>query len=141
MEIRTDKAPAFPTILSQARRSGALIFTSGTVPMLPGQKHTTGSNITEQTRLSLQNLSCVLEAAGARLDNVIKVTVYLTDMKDYSAMNAVYKQFFKPPMPARTCVGVKELALPQMRIEIEAVAEIPRETNESGPVQTRRETA
>ncbi|MCC7509807.1 MAG: RidA family protein [Planctomycetes bacterium] len=124
MEIHTDKAPAFPTILTQARRSGNLVFTSGTVPMHPGDKQVVGKNITEQARVSLQNLSRVLEAAGARLQDVVKVTVYLTDMKDYSAMNAVYKEFFKPPMPARSCVGVLELALPQMRIEIEAVAEI-----------------
>ncbi|MBX3459136.1 MAG: RidA family protein [Planctomycetes bacterium] len=125
MEISTEHAPAFPTILSQARRAGNLVFTSGTVPMKPGERTVSGTTIEEQTRLSIENLAHVLNAAGAGLPQVIKVTVYLTDMADYRAMNSVYKQHFKPPMPARTCVAVKELALPDMRIELDAVAELP----------------
>lgn len=125
MEISTGLAPSFPTILSQARRAGNLVFTSGTVPMRPGEKTVSGSTIEEQAKLSIENLAHVLKAAGARLTDVIKVTVYLTDMADYRAFNTVYKQYFKPPLPARTCVAVKELALPEMRIELDAVAELP----------------
>jgi len=125
MIISTDKAPSFPTILSQARRVGNLLFTCGTVPMHPGSKELAAPDIETQTRVSLENLGHILRAGGADFGTCIKVTVYLTDMRDYSAMNAAYKQFFKQPMPARTCVGVKELALPGMKVEIEAVAEIP----------------
>ncbi|MBK8206033.1 MAG: hypothetical protein IPK87_04460 [Planctomycetes bacterium] len=128
MEIHTDKAPAFPTILTQARRSGNLVFTSGTVPMRPGEKSVSGASIEEQARLSIENLSHVLKAAGAGLGDVIKVTVYLTDMADYRDFNAVYKQYFTQPMPARTCVAVRELALPEMRVELDAVAEIAPKT-------------
>lgn len=124
MEISSDSAPSFPTILSQARRTGNLVFTSGTVPMRPGEKTVNGATIEEQAKLSIENLGQVLKAAGAELADVIKVTVYLTDMADYRAFNGVYKQYFKPPMPARTCVAVKELALPHMRVELDAVAEL-----------------
>ena len=123
--ISSSHAPSFPTILSQARRVGNLLFTCGTVPMRPGTKELAAADIEGQTRVSLENLGHILRAGGADFATCVKVTVYLTDMRDYSAMNAIYKQFFKQPMPARTCVGVKELALPGMRVEIEAVAEIP----------------
>ncbi|MBE7492019.1 MAG: RidA family protein [Planctomycetes bacterium] len=124
MIVSTDQAPSFPTILSQARRAGNLLFTCGTVPMRPGSRELAAPDMETQTRVSLENLGHILRAGGANFDTCLKVTVYLTDMRDYGAMNAVYKQFFRPPMPARTCVGVKELALPGMKIEIEAVAEI-----------------
>lgn len=124
MIVSTDKAPGFPTILSQARRVGNLLFTCGTVPMRAGSRELAAESIEAQTRVSLENLGHILHAGGADFASCVKVTVYLTDMRDYSAMNAVYKQFFNQPMPARTCVGVKELALPGMRVEIEAVAEV-----------------
>lgn len=124
MVVHTENAPSFPTILSQGRRVGNLLFTCGTVPMLPGGKELAAISIKDQTRLSLVNLGHILRAGGADFATVIKATVYLTDMRNYSAMNAVYKEFFAQPMPARTCVGVRELALPGMLVEIEAVAEI-----------------
>ncbi|MBK9975681.1 MAG: RidA family protein [Planctomycetes bacterium] len=124
MIVSTSQAPSFPSILSQARRVGNLLFTCGTVPMQPGSKELAASTIEEQTRVSLVNLGHILRAGGADFATVVKATVYLTDMRNYSAMNAIYKQFFAQPMPARTCVGVRELALPGMLVEIEAIAEV-----------------
>lgn len=125
MEVSTDLAPSFPTIMSQARRGGNLLFTSGLAPIKPGARNVYGSNIEQQTELTLQNLASVCKAGGASLDNVLKVTIYLITMDNYRAMNEVYKQFFSAPLPARSCVGVSELALPDMLIEIDAVVEAP----------------
>lgn len=125
MQINTPHAPGFPTILSQARTCGNLVFTSGLVPMEPGRREVCAGGIREQTGLVLRNLAAVLQAAGSGLPHVLKVTVFLTDMANYRAMNEVYKQHFEAPLPARSCVAVRQLALPEMLVELEAVAEIP----------------
>ncbi|MCC6466656.1 MAG: RidA family protein [Planctomycetes bacterium] len=125
MVVHSPDAPSFPSILSQGRVCGNLLFTSGLVPMSPGEHDVCPGGITEQTRLVLENLGHVLKAAGSSLRHVLKVTVFLADMADYRAMNDEYRRFFAPPLPARSCVAVKALALPAMRVELEAVAEIP----------------
>jgi 2-iminobutanoate/2-iminopropanoate deaminase len=123
--IDSEAAPQFPTILSQGRRVGNLLFISGQVSMKPGTREVYGNDIREQVRQTLENVRAVCEAAGTGLSNVVKTTIFLTDIRHYAAMNEVYKQFFKPPMPTRSCVAVAALALPNLMCEIEAVAEIP----------------
>ena len=123
--IDSEAAPQFPTILSQGRRVGNLLFISGQVSMKPGTREVYGHDIREQVRQTLENVRAVCEAAGTNLERVVKTTIFLTDMRHYAAMNEVYKQFFKQPMPTRSCVAVAALALPNLLCEIEAVAEIP----------------
>lgn len=123
--IDSEAAPQFPTILSQARQVGNLLFISGQVSMKPGTREVYGTDIREQVRQTLENIRAICEAAGTNLDHVVKTTIFLTDMRHYAAMNEVYKQFFKQPMPTRSCVAVAALALPNLMCELEAIAEIP----------------
>lgn len=120
--IRTDKVPPAVGPYSQGIRAGNFIFTSGQLPAKP-----TGELIREDiaaaTRHSLENVRSVLKAASVQMDDVIKVTIFLTDMADFTAVNTVYEEFFSGVPPARSCVQVA--ALPKgAPIEIEAVAHL-----------------
>lgn len=117
--IHTDKAPAAIGPYSQAIDLGNMIFTSGQIPVAPDGS--VSEDISEQARQALLNLKAVIEAGGSSLDKVIKTTVFITDMAQFGAINAVYAEFFAEPYPARSCVQVA--ALPKgVSIEIEAVA-------------------
>ena len=118
--ITTEKAPAAIGPYSQAIDCGALLITSGQIPVDPA----TGAmpeGITAQTRQSLTNVKAILEKAGLTMDNVIKTTVFLQNMGDFAAMNAVYAEFFtEGSYPARSAVEVA--ALPKgALVEIEAI--------------------
>jgi len=118
--IVTASAPAAIGPYSQGVQSGKLIFTSG---QLPGTS--TGTlildDISAATRQSLSNVQAILEEAGAGLDDVVKVTIFLRDMGDFAAVNEVYAGFFSDPAPARSCVQVARLPK-DVPIEIEAIA-------------------
>lgn len=101
--------------------SDGLIFLSGQTPINPDTGKLVDGDIAVQTHQSFTNLFSVLQAAGLTPDSVQKVNVYLTDMKDFPAMNEVYKKQFSEPYPARTTIGVAELPL-GARIEIEMIA-------------------
>ena len=117
--IHTENAPAAIGPYSQAIDIGEIIFTSGQIPVAPDGS--VSSDISEQTRQALLNLKAVVEAGGSSFDKVIKTTVFITDMSQFGAINAVYSEFFSEPYPARSCVQVA--ALPKgVSIEIEAVA-------------------
>lgn len=117
--IHTEKAPAAIGPYSQAIDLGELIYTSGQIPVAPDGS--ISSDISEQTRQALENLKAVVEAAGSSFDKVVKTTVFITDMAQFGAINAVYAEFFSEPYPARSCVQVA--ALPKgVSIEIEAIA-------------------
>jgi 2-iminobutanoate/2-iminopropanoate deaminase len=104
-------------------RLGNLLFTAGAVGTdVEGRLP---DDIREQTRNTLENLRAVLAAAGSGPAHVLKSTVYLTDMNEFAAMNDVYRSFFPGDPPARTTVGVRALARPEMRIEIEMIAHVP----------------
>lgn len=104
---------------SPAVRAGDLVFVSGQVPKNPTTGVVEGATIQEQTRRVLENLREVLVAAGATLDDVVSVTVYLADERDWDAFNAEYKQTFQPPYPARAVVGA---GLRGVLVEISAIA-------------------
>ncbi len=104
-------------------RLGNLLFTAGAVGTDAEGRIPT--DIREQTRNTLENLRAVLAAAGSNLAQVLKSTVYLTDMNEFGAMNDVYRSFFSGDPPARTTVAVAALARPEMRIEIEMIAHVP----------------
>ncbi len=118
--ITTDKAPAAIGPYSQAIKAGGFIFTSGQIPLTPEGELVEG-DIHDQTRQILTNLSHVLEAAGSSLHQIVKTTIYLTDMDDFIAVNTVYAEFFGTSYPARSTVAVKTLPK-NVQIEIDAIA-------------------
>ena len=118
--IDTSNAPAAVGPYSQAMAAGGLVYTSGQLGINPADK-AMPEGVREQAALCLNNLKAVLEAAGSGLDKVLKVTVFLTDMTDFAAVNEIYAEFFSQPYPARSCFAVKTLPL-GAKVEIEAVA-------------------
>jgi 2-iminobutanoate/2-iminopropanoate deaminase len=125
--IATDQAPAAIGPYSQAMAVGNLVFVSGQLPLDAATGDFTAGDIAAQTARCLDNLVAVLAAAGTSLDGVVQTTVYLKQMADFSAMNAVYATRFADPAPARATVAVAALPRDAL-IEIAAVAVVP-ETN------------
>jgi len=118
--IKTSKAPGAVGPYSQGIRAGDLIFVSGQLPA-NAEGVLIIDDIAAATRHSLKNVNAVLSAAGAQMSDVVKATVFLTDMGDFSAMNKVYGEFFSDPFPARACIEVA--ALPKgAQVEIEVIA-------------------
>jgi 2-iminobutanoate/2-iminopropanoate deaminase len=122
--VETANAPRPRGHYSQARIAGDLIFTAGLVPIDPETRSLVGEgNVAEQTRQVLRNLQAILAAAGATLDDVVKLTVLLADRdRDWEAYDAVFPEFFTPPYPARLTAGAH---LGNILVEIEAVASRP----------------
>lgn len=121
--ITTTDAPAAIGPYSQAVRAGNLVFVSGQIPLHPQTGEVVGETAAEQARQVLQNLQAVLQAAGATLQDVVKTTIFLTDLGQFAAVNAVYAEFFPENPPARSTVQVA--GLPRgVQVEIEAVAVI-----------------
>lgn len=120
--IQTQAAPAPVGAYSQAVKVGPLLFCSGQIPLGPDGIKVQGS-VTRETEQALGNLQAVLEAAGASVGQVVKTTVYLTDMADYKFVNQVYERFFSAPYPARSAVQVAKLPR-DVKVEIDAIAVI-----------------
>jgi 2-iminobutanoate/2-iminopropanoate deaminase len=120
-EVKTDKAPKAIGPYSQAIIAGGLVFASGQIPIDPATGELNTGSVEEQTRQVLKNLAAVLEAAGSSMDKVVKTTVFLQDMNEFSRMNQVYGEAFKPPFPARATVQVARLPR-DVKVEVEAVA-------------------
>ena len=120
-EIETEKAPQGIGPFSQAIEANGFVFASGQIALDPETGELNSGSIEEQTRQVLDNLKSVFEAAETSLGNVVKCNVYLQDMKDYGGMNAVYKEFFRIPFPARAAVQVARLPK-DVKVEIEAIA-------------------
>lgn len=119
--VQTDQAPAAIGPYSQAIVANGMVFTAGQIALDPAGQMVGDGDITAETTQALTNLRAVLEAAGAGLDSVIKTTVFLQDMDDFGAMNAVYAQFFSAPFPARSAVQAAKLPK-GVQVEVEAVA-------------------
>jgi 2-iminobutanoate/2-iminopropanoate deaminase len=119
--VFTSRAPAAIGPYSQAIRSGHFLFTSGQVAIDPATGKLIDGDIVAQTERVLLNVAAVLEAAGGRLSDIVKTTVFLADMAEFQAMNAVYARFFASAPPARSTVQVVALPL-GARVEIEAFA-------------------
>ena len=119
--IRTDKAPAPIGPYSQAILAGTELFCSGQIALDPATGELSGSDAAAQTEQVLRNLGAVLQAAQMDFGNVVKTTIYLIDMNDFAAVNAVYAKYFDAAKPARSTVAVA--ALPKgARVEIDAIA-------------------
>ena len=119
--IQTDKAPAAIGPYSQAIRAGGFVFVSGQIPIDPATGEFVKGGVGEQTERVLLNLKAVLEAAGSSLDQIVKTTVFLADMREFAQMNEVYAKFFAGAPPARATVAAAGLPR-EARVEIEAVA-------------------
>lgn len=121
--VSTAKAPAAVGPYSQAIIVDRFVYTAGQVGLDPGTGKLVEGGLEAETRQALANLSAILEAAGGGLDRVIKTTVFLADMRDFSAMNAVYAEAFREHRPARSTVQAAALPL-GARVEIEAVGHL-----------------
>ena len=119
--VATERAPRAIGPYSQAVRSGNFLFASGQIPIDPATGEFVAGGIVEQTEQVMRNVSAILEAAGATLQQVVKTTVFLADMEDFTAMNEVYGRFFGEDPPARATVQAARLPR-DARVEIEAIA-------------------
>ena len=120
--IATTKAPGAIGPYSQGIKANGFVFASGQLGLILETGEFAEGGVTGQTRQSLTNVKQVLEAAGSGLGKVVKVTVFLKDMKDFAAMNAVYSEFFTENFPARSAVQVAALPKDGL-VEIEVIAE------------------
>jgi 2-iminobutanoate/2-iminopropanoate deaminase len=119
--IATEQAPQAIGPYSQAVRAASWLFLSGQIGLDPGSGELVAGGVLAETRQAMENLKAVLVAAGASLDDVVRTTIYLIDLSDFSRVNEAYAGFFRAPYPARATVGVA--ALPRgARVEIDAVA-------------------
>ena len=119
--IKSASAPAALGPYSQAIRKGDTLYLSGQLGIVPSTGELISSDVAEQTTQALANMKAVLAQAGASVDDVCKVTVFLTDMADFQTVNDVYARTFTANPPARSCVAVA--ALPKGgRVEVEAIA-------------------
>lgn len=123
-EIRTDTAPAPVGPYSQAVVHDGLLFASGQIPLDPATGEMVAGDVEAQTERIFANLRAVLEAAGTSLDNVLRATVYLTDLSLFPRVNAVYERHFaSDPKPARTTIGAAALPL-GAQVEIDVIASV-----------------
>ncbi|MBO6167017.1 MAG: RidA family protein [Kiritimatiellae bacterium] len=119
--ITSENAPKALGPYSQALKAGGFIFCSGQIPINPATNTVEAATIEEQTRQAIANLKNVLEKAGSSLANVVKTTVFIKDMNDFAALNAVYAEMFGQTKPARSCVEVARLPK-DVKVEIECIA-------------------
>lgn len=119
--IQTPDAPAAIGPYSQATVVGPFIFTAGQIALDPVTGQLVGDGVEAQTERVFQNLTAILEAAGASLDSVVKTTVFLSDMNDFAGMNGVYARFFGDHRPARSTVQAARLPKDAL-VEIECIA-------------------
>ena len=119
--ISTENAPGAIGPYSQAVKVGGMVFCSGQIPIDVATGEFVSNDIAEQTHQVLKNLSAVLEAAGGGLNNVVKTTVFLADMNDFTAMNEVYAEYFSDNKPARATVQAARLPR-DARVEIDCIA-------------------
>lgn len=119
--INTDQAPEAIGPYSQAIQAGDMIYTSGQIALDPATGKMVSPDIKAQTEQAMENLKNVIEAGGSDLSQVVKVTLYIKDMNDFSTINEIYGSYFKDDFPARSCVEVSSLPKGAL-IEIEAIA-------------------
>ena len=121
--LATDRAPQAIGPYSQAIRAGDFLFVSGQIPLDPATGTIVAGDVTVQTQRVVDNLAAILAAAGASFADVVKTTVYLLDMNDFAAMNAVYGAAMATPPPARSTVQVSRLPR-DVRVEIDVIAHV-----------------
>jgi len=119
--VQTDGAPEAIGPYSQGIKANGLVFCSGQIPLDPKSGKVVDGGIQEQTGRVMKNLKAVLEAAGSSLEKVVRSTIFLADLEDFSEVNEVYAGFFSQPYPARSTVQVARLPK-DVRIEVDVIA-------------------
>ncbi|WP_371364271.1 2-iminobutanoate/2-iminopropanoate deaminase [Sporomusa rhizae] len=119
--INTDKAPKAIGPYSQAIKANGFLFVSGQLPVVPATGEFAEGGVAAQTKQSLENIKSILLQAGATLDDVVKTTVFIKDMNDFSVVNNVYGEYFSKNFPARACFEVARLPKDAL-VEIEVIA-------------------
>lgn len=119
--IATEKAPGAVGPYSQAIQAGDFLFASGQIPLDPVKGRITAGTIEGQTEQSLKNVGAILEGAGLSYDNVVKTTVYLTNMEFFGKVNEIYAKYFQKTLPARSCVEISKLPKGAL-VEVEVIA-------------------
>ena len=123
--IHTENAPAAIGTYSQAIDADGIVFLSGQIPLDPATMEVVGGDFEARARRVFDNLAAVAEAAGGSLDDVVKLTVFLTDLGNFATVNAVMEDYFNEPFPARAAVGVA--SLPKgVDVEADAILALPR---------------
>ena len=122
--VTSDDAPKAQGVYTPAIRAGQLLFVSGQIPVDPKTGAIVDGDITAQADQAMRNVGALLKAAGLGFEHVARTTVFLADMDDFAAMNAVYARYVVDPPPARATVQVARLPR-DVRIEIDAIAVIP----------------
>jgi 2-iminobutanoate/2-iminopropanoate deaminase len=122
--VTSDDAPKAQGVYTPAIRAGQLLFVSGQIPVDPRTGQIVDGDISAQADQSMRNVGALLKAAGVGWEHVVRTTVFLADMNDFAAMNAVYARYVIDPAPARATVQVARLPR-DVRIEIDAIAVIP----------------
>ncbi|MCH6583765.1 MAG: RidA family protein [Gammaproteobacteria bacterium] len=118
--IKTDKAPQAIGTYSQAVRVDSTVYLSGQIPLVPETMEIVQGDVSAQIERVFENLKAVVEAAGGTLANVVKLTVYLTDLANFARVNEVMASYFQEPFPARAAIGVA--ALPKgVAVEVDAI--------------------
>ena len=107
--IHSDNAPAAIGTYSQAIQSGQLVFLSGQIPLRPEDMTVVEGDFETRARQVFKNLGAVAEAAGGNLNDIVKLTIFLTDLDNFATVNSVMEDFFEQPYPARAAVGVASL--------------------------------
>lgn len=120
--VATDKAPAAIGPYSQAQIVGGLVFCSGQIPVIP-ETGELAQGLEAQANQVFKNIAALLSAAGSDISKVVKTTVFIKNMDDFGAINAIYAQYFTEPFPARSCVEVARLPK-DVLLECEAIAEL-----------------
>jgi len=120
--IHTDNAPKAIGPYSQAVMAGGMLFVSGQIPINPQTGELSTADISEQTKLVMNNIGAILKAAGLSYENIVKTTCLLADINDFAAMNKVYAEYFPTNPPARSAFAVKDLPK-GARLEIEVIAQ------------------
>ncbi|MBP2638736.1 MAG: ridA [Firmicutes bacterium] len=121
--VTTDKAPAAIGPYSQAIKAGSFMFISGQIPVDPATGTVVSGGVAAQTKKVLDNITAILKSENLNLGNVVKTTVFLTDMNDFQTVNQVYGEYFSQDAPARGCVQVARLPK-DVSVEIEAIAHL-----------------
>lgn len=119
--IHTDKAPAALGPYSQAIEINGMLFVSGQIPFVPETMTLISEDVKEQTKQSLENIKAIIESAGYSMSDVVKASVFIKNMNDFTAINEVYNEYLGEVKPARACVEVARLPK-DVKVEIEVIA-------------------
>lgn len=122
--VKTGRAPIPRGPYNQAIRAGDTVYVAGQVPVDPGTNQIVEGDAATQARRVFENIKAILEAAGASMDRVVKTTIFLADVNDFAAVNAVYAEYFTGTMPARSTVAVAALPGGGARLQVDAIAVI-----------------